>query len=974
MAESTMSNPQIDLLALLNRQNHYQRLGLKTNAVSVSQIEAAYTQRIALLQECSGEITGDVSVVAAKMIDEAYGVLRDERRKREYDAYLENRNRFRGAPAPGQRSPGNPDGNSAGAPQKTTSILGRYEVGTVLYEGQRTTICDATDTRVNRPVVIKRVRHELSQTADYLRMFREEAEQFARFTSGHLVKVLDYDPATGSLVMEKLQCDLRPMIKSKGCDWQIAFGILSDCLVGLSELHSSGMTHSRIDLSHIMLDPHGGAKLTVTPGMRQGSQAILPGAQSRYLAPELLNPAVFGEPGPNSDLYSLGFVILELIVGSSFAERVSKAIENDDKNPTSWLKWHASPTDHLPAIETLVPSLPAPFAEVLRQMTCKQHHERYQTASECLQALRDLQASINVHNDDQTWAIPKQPTDEGVELLGTPAPLHSRYELPPSLNWGTILRDPSALFRPEAARHRIFVLGGVCLAILFMIVLASQASPDAGVAQTEENKQEEPDYGSLSSLAEYPDLTAPDKLDSNGMADSDTDSSTDTTNVTPPVLDINASHYCEVTFEVQPHGRVMMVEPLDVAEEFFAPTKDSEGTWSLATGRYSVRYTSGTTGTEVDTQIIVPEDRKTMTFVLQLSEVEKMAQAEPQFTEPQPRKLPSMHARSSHPFPVSAAGSLSANQLARSLDVFLRQFALIKTTTIPDLTKRASGRGDRDPRITFAYALQASRDGDRNLAVEQCIRALDEAERAKVPFILPLELLCHLELQDGGMGLSIALTACLDTTQWIQDLQRNGRDPRIERTLEDLAWWTGLVVGYIENTRTPEARSKVDLVEPKNLFRNEFGGVYADLFDGAIESIQSKHKEIMKGHLANIDYQRDHRIHTRQRMHLNKEHRKLSEKEEQTRETAQRVARTNPSIMEGGPNQQQNSDPFAGMKLLRESGSEVREQMEIAPQRPYGGPVSPATFTNYVPRDLSVLAQLTRETIPEIQSANVAMR
>jgi serine/threonine-protein kinase len=95
----------------------------------------------------------------------------------------------------------------------------------------------------------------------------------------------------------------------------VAIQVLRDCLAGLAALHRTGIVHGDIKPSNVMLKRTGHAKivdigsaidLRTSAGRRFWSPA--------YAAPEVLA----GAPNsPQSDLASLGYVLIEMLTGQS---------------------------------------------------------------------------------------------------------------------------------------------------------------------------------------------------------------------------------------------------------------------------------------------------------------------------------------------------------------------------------------------------------------------------------------------------------------------------------------------------------------------------------------------------------------------------------------------------------------------------------------------------------------------------------
>jgi serine/threonine-protein kinase len=95
----------------------------------------------------------------------------------------------------------------------------------------------------------------------------------------------------------------------------VAIHILRDCLAALAALHRDGVTHGDLKPSNVMLKRTGSAKVVDI-----GSAADLRSVEGRrawsplYAAPEVLDG---GALTPQSDLASLGYILVEMLAGRS---------------------------------------------------------------------------------------------------------------------------------------------------------------------------------------------------------------------------------------------------------------------------------------------------------------------------------------------------------------------------------------------------------------------------------------------------------------------------------------------------------------------------------------------------------------------------------------------------------------------------------------------------------------------------------
>lgn len=249
---------EASIAEVLLNQNHYQRLGFSNMSVTPDQIEEAYRNRVELL---AGSVTTPADRKhAAELIDASHQCLANAKLRRRYDRTLI------GQSVTNTRK----DGESL--------FLGRYKIGETLSKGERAVIYSARDTRLNRDVVVKRVATELLRDDMHRSSMRAEAELFGSFNSSHLVKILDYDVDSGATVMERMATSLQSLATPNGLPSERVQSMIEQALHGLNALHNSGITHGRLDPSHLLLDDFDCVKLSLTPGLSGMTAALQPGA------------------------------------------------------------------------------------------------------------------------------------------------------------------------------------------------------------------------------------------------------------------------------------------------------------------------------------------------------------------------------------------------------------------------------------------------------------------------------------------------------------------------------------------------------------------------------------------------------------------------------------------------------------------------------------------------------------------------
>lgn len=201
----------------------------------------------------------------------------------------------------------------------------------------------------------------------------------------HLVAIHDSIPDRGWIVMERMKGNYAEFLEGPGLSPDVVRGVMVNALEALSELHQQGYVHGDIKPKSLLYDRSGSCKLGFSPGLEFGGMIPHEGRNMKYVAPEMLESS-FGTPGPATDMYCLGFTILELLVGNDFEKQVVGIAESVDAR-MSWIRWHSSQDDRIGPVEQLVRGIPSDLANVINRAINKRVDERFHSAQEALDLL-----------------------------------------------------------------------------------------------------------------------------------------------------------------------------------------------------------------------------------------------------------------------------------------------------------------------------------------------------------------------------------------------------------------------------------------------------------------------------------------------------------------------------------------------------------------------------------------------------------
>jgi serine/threonine-protein kinase len=269
-----------------------------------------------------------------------------------------------------------------------TVLSGRYRLEAKLGSGGMSTVYLARDQTLDRQVAVKVMHREMSEQADQLERFRQEARAVAKLSHPNVVSVIDAGEDGGHpyIVFEYVEGEtLKQRISRDGAlEPQEAIAYAIEIARGLSVAHARRLVHRDIKPQNILIDAEGRAKLTDFGISRQLEQDGMTATgrvlgTTDYVAPE----QAMGRPvDQRSDLYSLGVVLYEMLVGQvPFAADSQVGVAMKHVN------------EELPDVQRRRPELSAAVALVVERSTAKDPAERYQQVSEMVD---DLSTALEV--------------------------------------------------------------------------------------------------------------------------------------------------------------------------------------------------------------------------------------------------------------------------------------------------------------------------------------------------------------------------------------------------------------------------------------------------------------------------------------------------------------------------------------------------------------------------------------------------
>ena len=199
----------------------------------------------------------------------------------------------------------------------------RYEILEILGEGGMAFVYKARDTQLERFVAIKTLKPNYVNQETFVDRFKREAKTAANLNHPNIVQIFDWGiEEEPYFVMEYIEGNTLTSIIAKNRTISLSDILFIGAQVssGLHAAHQKGLVHRDIKPGNIMITPDGKVKVTdfgIVSLQNEESDITKTGSilgTASYISPEQAQ----GKPvSIESDLYSLGTVLYELIAGKA---------------------------------------------------------------------------------------------------------------------------------------------------------------------------------------------------------------------------------------------------------------------------------------------------------------------------------------------------------------------------------------------------------------------------------------------------------------------------------------------------------------------------------------------------------------------------------------------------------------------------------------------------------------------------------
>jgi serine/threonine protein kinase len=371
-----------------------------------------------------------------------------------------------------------------------TEVAGRYVIGRRLGAGGMSTVFEARDTVLERPVAVKLLAEHLADDEAFVYRFRREALSAARLQHPNIVQVFDsgQDPDSQRhyIVMEYVDGpSAADMLRErKRLDIDETVRVVRDACHGLDYAHRAGVVHRDVKPGNLLFAEEMGITKLADFGIAKAAEqtritqvgSVL--GTAAYLSPE---QARGEEAGPPSDIYSLGVCAYQFLTGRlphEYASLTELALKQQQ--------------DPVEPITEYRPEVSSELDEAVRVALERDPAARYSSALEMAEAIEaglrgeatEATQRLGMSDYDVTQAIDQTAATQALQRTTVgPSPTRVQQAVtPPPVEAARTRRDERDAARRAATRRR----WGTFLALLAVLVavavvaIALLSSSDGG--------------------------------------------------------------------------------------------------------------------------------------------------------------------------------------------------------------------------------------------------------------------------------------------------------------------------------------------------------------------------------------------------------------------------------------------------------------------------------------------------------------
>jgi tRNA A-37 threonylcarbamoyl transferase component Bud32 len=290
--------------------------------------------------------------------------------------------------------------------------LGPYRILEQIGLGGMATVYKAYHAAMDRYVAIKVLPQHLARDPSFRARFEREARIIARLEHRFILPVYDVgeDEGVPYLVMRYTHSgDLSDLLSTQALTIAHAAWLISHVAEALAYAHRRGVIHRDVKPANVLLSGEGDVLLTdfgiakiYEETLQLTGEGNMIGTPA-YMAPEQLQGTTVDA---RTDIYALGVVLYQALTGECpfVAETPLAVALMHIHNP-------------LRPPRQLNPNIPEALERIILRALAKNPADRFQTADELAETLRDALAGLSRQTD-----VVAAPVAESPDLLAAPAP------------------------------------------------------------------------------------------------------------------------------------------------------------------------------------------------------------------------------------------------------------------------------------------------------------------------------------------------------------------------------------------------------------------------------------------------------------------------------------------------------------------------------------------------------------------------
>ena len=278
-------------------------------------------------------------------------------------------------------------------------IAGRYELEKLVGSGGMSNVFRAHDRLLERTVALKILHEQFTRDDDYVERFRREARAVAKLAHPNIVTVIDRGEQDGRqfIVFEYVDGpNLKDLTRNGPLEVRDAIGLTLQVARALSFAHDRGLVHRDVKPQNVLLNEDGQAKVTDfgiarsldVQGVTQTGTVL---GTSDYIAPE---QARGQKVDPKTDIYSLGAVLYELLVGE---------VPFSGDNFVAVAMRHVS--EPAPSVLDARPDCPARLDFAIQRAMAKDPDDRFASMNDFVAELEACLAELDGREDEGATMI-----------------------------------------------------------------------------------------------------------------------------------------------------------------------------------------------------------------------------------------------------------------------------------------------------------------------------------------------------------------------------------------------------------------------------------------------------------------------------------------------------------------------------------------------------------------------------------------